>query len=61
MVKPWGERAADRIFEREDRIAALEAALRDLWKATPWGAGKAAAFAAHRTTMVGAGIADIGD
>lgn len=37
------------------------AALKDLWTATNWGAGKGAAFEAHKRAILNAGIQNIGD
>jgi len=50
------------LIEAQQReIVRLQEALGSLWTGTIWGAGKAAAFEAHRQTMISVGIEDIGD
>ena len=47
--------------EAAKEIRALRSALRELWAGTVWGAGKAAVFEVNKTTMIAAGIPNIGD
>jgi len=51
----------DALETQQREIDRLREALLALWTGTIWGAGKAAAFEAHRQTMISAGIKDIGD
>ena len=55
------DEVADAIEAMERKVADRDEALRDLWSGTTWGAGKGAAFEAHRRVLVEAGIKDIGD